>query len=57
VHRILSGAVKCHVVDDGADHHTAPHELADRLANVVVIAAEPINPANDKHITGPQLIE
>jgi hypothetical protein len=32
-------------------------ELADGLANVVIVAAKTVNPANDKYITSAQLIE
>jgi hypothetical protein len=44
-------------VDHRADVHTSPHELPDRVANILIVAPEPVNPTNDKGVTGPKLIK
>jgi hypothetical protein len=33
------------------------HELADGVAYVLVIAAKPVNPADNQHVAGPQFVE
>jgi hypothetical protein len=35
-----------------AGHHTAPHELADGVAYVLVIAAKAVHPPHHKHVAG-----
>src|SRR5712671_2844148 len=57
LHRVSGRAIEGEVVDHRADHHASPHELADGVAYVLIIAAEAINPTDHKHVTGPQLVE
>jgi hypothetical protein len=39
LHRITGRAIEGEVVDDGADHHASPHELADGVSYILVIPA------------------
>ena len=49
--------VKGNPVDHRSDHNTALHELADGLANVLIVPAETINPADDQRVARPQQVE
>src|SRR6266403_477372 len=57
LHRVFGRPVEREIVDHRSDHHATPHELADCVAHILVIASEAINPTNHKHITSPQLVE
>lgn len=46
-----------HAVDNRLDDDTAPHELADGVANISVVAAKPIDPSHHERIPSPQHIE
>ena len=54
---VRCGAVERHCVDDGADDDTTSHELADGVANVVIVAAESVDPPHNERVTGPELVE
>jgi hypothetical protein len=37
---------------DGLDDDTAPHEVADNVDHVLVVSAQPIDPAYHKGVAG-----
>jgi hypothetical protein len=55
--RILGGTIESHAVDDGFDYDPAAHELADGFDDVIIVAAEPVDPPDHKHIARPKLVE
>ena len=40
-----------------SDDDAAPHELADGLADVLVVPAEAVNPANDERVAVAEQVE
>lgn len=54
LNRVIGRAVEREVVDDAPDYDAAAHELADGVANVVLVATHTVNPAHDQHVTGPE---
>jgi hypothetical protein len=57
LHRILGRAVERDAVDHGADDNTAPHELAYRVADVLVIPSEAIHPTDDERVAAAEQVE
>jgi hypothetical protein len=57
LHGLLGGSVKRNAVDHRSDHDAPLHELANGLANVLVVAAKAINPANHQRVARPQYVE
>ena len=57
LHRVFGRTIEGEVVDHRPDHHASPHELADGVAHILVVPAKAIDPTDDKHVTGPQLVE
>src|SRR5258707_2850030 len=57
LHRVSGRSIEGEVVDHRADNDASPHELADGVAYVLIIAAQAINPTDHEHIAGPQLVE
>jgi hypothetical protein len=57
LHGVLGGSVKSDAVDYRSNHDPALHELANGLANVLVIATKAINPAHDERIALAEEIE
>jgi hypothetical protein len=57
LHRITGRPIEGEIVDHRADHHASPHKLADRVAHILVVPAEAIDPTDYKHVTGSQLVE
>jgi hypothetical protein len=49
-------AVEHEPIDHGADHHAAPHEVADRVAHVLVVPPEPIDPTDHQGVASAQLV-
>jgi hypothetical protein len=56
VRGILGCPVEGEIVDHGADHHAAAHEVADGVANVFVVPAEPIDPTDHEGVSSAQLV-
>ena len=54
LHRVLGGPVEGHAVDDGADDDAAPHELADGVAHILIVAAKAVHPAHYQRVACPQ---
>jgi len=50
LHGVLGRAIEAHIVDDSADHHAATEELADGVAHIAVVPAEPIQPTHDERV-------
>jgi hypothetical protein len=42
---------------DCADYHASAHELPDRVTNVRVVPAKPVDPADHERVAGPEQIE
>jgi hypothetical protein len=57
LHRVLCRTVKGHSVNDRLDDDTAPHELADGVANISIVAPKPIDPAHHERVSRPQHVE
>ena len=57
LHGVLGRAVEGDPIDHGADDDAAPHEHTDGLADVLVIPAEAINPANDEGVAATEQVE
>jgi hypothetical protein len=55
--RVSRGAVERHAVDYGADDDAAAHELSDGVAHVLVISPKSVDPSDNEHVTGPELVE
>src|SRR5262249_24473801 len=50
LHRVLGGTVERDAVDHRADDNAAPYELADRVADVLVVSAKSIDPPHDQRV-------
>ena len=57
LHRVLRPSIEDQAIDDRADDYAPRHELADDLGHVGVVAAEPIDPADDQGVARPQQLE
>jgi hypothetical protein len=57
LHGVLGRAVERDAIDHGADDDTPTHELADRLADVFVVPAEAVNPANNERVAVAKQVE
>jgi hypothetical protein len=57
LHGVLGRAVKRDAVDDGADDDAPPHELANGVAEVLVVAAKAVKPANDERVARPEEVD
>jgi hypothetical protein len=42
---------------DRADHNAAPHEVADGIADILVIPAEPVDPAYNERLSRAEFVE
>ena len=57
LHSVLRRAVERDAVDHRADDHATSHELADRVADVLVVPAKAIHPANDQCVAISEQVE
>ena len=57
LHRVLSRAVERQVIDDSADHNSAPHELPNRRADILVVSTQAVDPAHNQDVTAAQHVE
>jgi len=48
---VLGGAVESEAVYYRLDHHIMPHELADIVADVLIIPSQAIHPADHKRVS------
>jgi hypothetical protein len=57
LHPVFSGPVERDAVDHRADDDAASHELANGVADVLVVPAKAIHPANDKGVASAEQVE
>jgi hypothetical protein len=57
LHGVLSRAVERDAVDHRADDGAPPHELTNGLADVLVVPAEAVNPANNERVAAAEQVE
>jgi hypothetical protein len=56
LHGVFRCAIEDEVVDDVADDDVAAHELADGIAKVLVISAEPFHPREHENVASTKAI-
>jgi hypothetical protein len=57
LHRVRRSAIELKGIDHGSDDHPFPHELADRVADILVISSEAIHPPDNQNVVFPQKVE
>jgi hypothetical protein len=57
LHRVFGAAIECEPVDNRPDDDAFLHELLDRLNNVIVVTAQPIDPANNERVPSSEKVK